>query len=208
MSAEDVSPATKMPGILGIIGPLVAISCIFIAIALSPWFYWEGHALSDLGNYNNGLAAAIVFNSGLVITGALLLVFTYWFIKRVKDLYTRIALLPFVVALVFLILIGILSENAGSIHFTVSVGFFASFPFAMWGVALSWLRHRSLWWFSVISFVLPLFSIYMRYGWFSGWFPTLIGNSIPEFTTALSAIAWFWIVWLLFYKKKLNGIAE
>ncbi|MFW9810621.1 MAG: DUF998 domain-containing protein, partial [Candidatus Thorarchaeota archaeon] len=101
----------KFPGILGIISPLVALSTIAIAIILSlSWFTWEGNALSDLGNYDNGIPAAIIFNSGLVVTGLLLLIFTYSFVRSLSDLPTKIGMIPFFIALIFLILIGILSE--------------------------------------------------------------------------------------------------
>ncbi|MFW9908920.1 MAG: DUF998 domain-containing protein [Candidatus Thorarchaeota archaeon] len=208
MSDTDVRPAMTREGLLAIIGPLIALVCIFAAILLSSWFTWEGNALSDLGNYDNGLLAAIVFNSGLVATGVVLLYFTFWFFKKLKDLPTRIGLLPFFSALVFLILIGILSENAGRVHFYVSIGFFASFPFAMWIIALGFLRYRHLWWFSIVSFVVPFFSIYMWVGWFGGMFPLWTGNAIPEFTTALTAIAWLWIIWILYYKDRLTMLLK
>lgn len=207
MSASEKMPTTKFPGILGIVSPLIALATIALAILLSlSWFTWEGNALSDLGNYDNGIPAAIIFNSGLVLTGLLLLVFSYVFVRTITDLPTKIGMIPFFIALVFLMLIGILSENAGSIHFTVSVGFFGSFPFAMWFVGLVWLRYRSLWWFSIISILLPFFSIYMWVGWYGGAFPLWTGNAIPEITTAFTGIGWLWLVWLLYHKNRLPKI--
>lgn len=209
MSKTERMPTTKFPGILGIVSPLVALASIAIAIILSlSWFTWEGNALSDLGNYDNGIPAAIVFNAGLVVTGFLLLIFSYAFVRSLSDLPTKIGMIPFFVALIFLILIGILSENAGSIHFTVSVGFFGSFPFAMWLVGLLWLRYRNLWWFSLLSILLPFFSIYMWVGWFGGVFPFWSGNSIPEITTAFTGIGWLWVIWVLYHKSKLSVIID
>jgi hypothetical membrane protein len=209
MSASEKCPSTTFPGIMGILGPIVGLASISIAILLSlSWFTWDGNALSDLGNYNNGLPAALVFNVGLVLTGLLLLAFTYCFARTVTDLPTRIALAPFFIALVFLILIGVFSENAGGIHFDVSLGFFGSFPFAMWFVGLVWLRFRNLWWFSIISILLPFFSIYMWMGWFGGAFPFWTGNAIPEITTALTGIGWLWVIWLLYHKSRLSVITD
>jgi hypothetical membrane protein len=209
MSIKEKCPSKKFPGILGIIGPLVALAAIAIAIMLSlSWFTWDGNALSDLGNYNNGLAAAIVFNVGLVLTGILLLIFTYCFTRAITDLPTKIGLIPFFIALCFLIAIGVFSENAGDIHFYVSVGFFGSFPFSMWFVGLGLLRFRKLLWFSLISIILPFFSIYMWSSWFGGLFPFWTGNAIPEITTAFTGIGWLWLIWLLHDRSDLSVIAQ
>ena len=209
MSASEEMPTTKFPGILGIVSPLIALVTIAVAIMLSlSWFTWEGNALSDLGNYDNGILAAIIFNSGLVLTGLLLLVFSYAFVRTITDLPTKIGMIPFFIALVFLMLIGILSENAGGIHFTVSVGFFLSFPFAMWFVGLGLFRFRKLWWFSIISIILPFFSIWMWNSWYIGAFPLWTGNAIPEITTAFTGIGWLWIIWLLYHKSRLSVITD
>ena len=209
MAASERFPSRKFPGILGIIGPIVALVAIAGAIMLSlSWFTWEGNALSDLGNYNNGLPAAIVFNVGLVLAGILLSVFTFYFARTITDLPTKIGMIPFFIALCFLIGIGVFSENAGDIHFTVSVGFFGSFPFAMWFVGLGFLRFRKLWWFSIISIILPVFSIYMWTSWFGGVFPFWTGNAIPEITTALTGIGWLWLIWLLYDRSDLSIITQ
>jgi hypothetical membrane protein len=209
MSASEKCPSMKFPGIMGLLGPLVALLSITIAILLSlSWFTWEGNALSDLGNYDNGLPAAIIFNVGLVLTGILLLAFTFCFVRTIADTPMKIGLAPFFIALVFLILIGVLSENAGPVHYYVSVGFFGSFPFAMWFVGLGLFRFRRLWWFSIISILLPIFSIYMWVGWYGGVFPFWTGNAIPEITTAFTGIGWLWIIWILFHKEKLPEITD
>ncbi|MFW9975345.1 MAG: DUF998 domain-containing protein [Candidatus Thorarchaeota archaeon] len=209
MSAKDKCPTRRFPGILGVIGPLLALSAIAIAIMLSlSWFTWDGNALSDLGNYDNGLPAAIIFNVGLVLAGILLLVFVYCFTRVITDLPTKIGLIPFFIALIFLVAIGVFSENAGDIHFTVSVGFFGSFPFAMWFVGVGFLRFRKFWWFSLISLVLPFFSIYMWTSWFGGLFPFWSGNAIPEITTAFTGIGWLWLIWLLYDRSDLSVITN
>ncbi|MGY5855798.1 MAG: DUF998 domain-containing protein [Candidatus Thorarchaeota archaeon] len=209
MAASERFPSRKIPGILGIIGPIVALVAIAVAIILSlSWFTWEGRALSDLGNYDNGLPAAIIFNVGLVLAGILLFIFTFYFVRTITDLPTKIGMIPFFIALCFLIGIGVFSENAGNIHFTVSVGFFGSFPFAMWFVGLGLLRFRKLWWFSLISIILPFFSIYMWTSWFGGVFPFWTGNAIPEITTALTGIGWLWVIWFLYDRGELSVITQ
>ncbi|MHA2135621.1 MAG: DUF998 domain-containing protein, partial [Candidatus Thorarchaeota archaeon] len=145
MSFKDKISSLPKPLLAGIIGPIIALVCIFLAIAISPSFTWEGNALSDLGHYTrtdigpNPLVRAIIFNSGLITAGVLTLFTTIAFIRDLNDTITRIGMLPFVSAELFLIGIGVFSENFGSIHFLVSVGFFLSFPWAMWIIGLGWL---------------------------------------------------------------------
>jgi len=212
MSEVEKHPALSRVGVLGLIGPPIAIACILISIALSPQFTWEGNALSDLGHWfrtdigPNPALRAFVFNLGLISTGIILLYFTFWFIRRIDDTFTKIGFLPFFVALIFLILIGIISEDFGDAHFVVSVGFFFSFPWTMWIVAIGLFRYKNLWWFAIISFILPFFCIYMWVGWYGGFFPFWTGNAIPEITTALAGIGWLWSIWGLFYRGKLNEI--
>ncbi len=180
-----------------IVGTIIALGCIFTAIGLSPWFTWLGNALSDLGNYDNGLSAAIVFNSGLIMGAVFVFDATILLIKRIKDIYTRIGFGIYLVSTMFLIAIGIFSKNVGLIHFLVSVGFFATFPFAMWAIGLSWLRFRSIIWFSIISLLLPFISFYLWSITFDGGAPWT-GVAIPEILTASTIIAWLWtIVFLL-----------
>ena len=197
--------------IIGFLAPLIAIACIVVAIGLSPNFDWVTNALSDLGHYTrtdigpNPLVRAVIFNGGLITTSVLLFLMTLVFVRRLRDLPTQIALLPFVLASMFLAAIGIFSENFGEIHFLVSVGFFASFPFAMWFVGLSWLRFPGLRWFSVISLLLPFLSVYIWWGTFNGAVPWT-GMAIPEILTALSAIFWVWTLLWLEVKGSLSSL--
>ncbi|KXH76562.1 MAG: hypothetical protein AM326_02205 [Candidatus Thorarchaeota archaeon SMTZ-45] len=197
--------------LVGFIAPLIALVCIVLAVAISPSFDWVTNALSDLGHYTrtdigpNPLVRAIIFNAGLATTGVLLIIITLGFLKQINDWPTRIAMLPFLIAAGFLTAIGIFSENFNPIHFTVSVGLFITFPFAMWFVGLSWLRYRHLWWFCVISLLLPFFSVYIWWGTLNGVLPWS-GMAIPEILTAMTAILWIWIFLTLEVQGKLSHL--
>ncbi len=206
MPLVDRISTMEKPKLLGCIAPIICLLCIAVAIVLSPWFDWVSRALSDLGNYNNGIIPAIVFNVGLVLTGIFELYFIQWFIRHLERIIARLAMAAFAIASVFLILIGILSENAGSIHFTVSVGFFFSFPFAMWIMSVELARHSSLRWFALVSFLLPFISVYVWWITFTSTAPWT-GMAIPEILTATTAIGWIWVLWLLNNAGKLSGIA-
>ena len=197
---------------VGFFAPLIALATIAISIILAPGFDWFLNALSDLGNYTYyflspyKLVSAIVFNSGLIITGILMLLYTIWFFGWTKDIPTKIGIVPLFISLLFLISIGILSENFGEIHYWVSVGFFLTFPFSMWIIGIVWLRFRNLRLFCVISIILPFLSVIM-------WADYLLGTSIwqqavPEIVTAFSAIIWLWIINLLQYQGRLSMITN
>lgn len=207
MSSGTRIMGLALPELIGFVGPLVALVCIIIAIVLSPWFTWSDNALSDLGNYNNGMAAAVVFNAGLIITGIMMMYFTVTGFKELKDWPTRIALMILMVSIGFMVSIGIFSENFGQLHFIVSVGFFAPFPFAMWIVAVAWLRFRRLRLFCLISFLLPFISLYMWTAYFGGTLPWT-GVAIPEIVTAFTAIGWIWVINLLHHMGMLNSISK
>lgn len=203
---------------IGFFGPFIALAAIAFAIILSPGFDWFVNALSDLGHYTRTdlgpykLEGAIVFNSGLIVTGLLMFIYTVWFFKWTKDIPTRIGIIPLLVSLCFLICVGVFSEDVGatviagnSIHFWVSVGFFLTFPFAMWIIGIAWLRYSHLRWFSIISLLLPFISVFMWVDYFNG--TSMWQQAVPEIVTAFSAIVWLWIINLLQYRGRLNTIS-
>jgi hypothetical membrane protein len=197
--------------LVGYIAPIIALVGIELAILVSPNFKWATNALSDLGHYTrtdigpNPIVRAIIFNAGLIIAGVLLIITTLSIMKQLNDRPTRIAMLPFLIAACFLTSIGIFSENFGEIHFLVSVGFFLSFPIAMWFIGISWLRFRHLWWFSAFSLLVPFFSVYVWWGTFQGIMPWT-GMAIPEILTSLTAILWIWIFLSLKILGKLSHL--
>lgn len=211
MSLKERIGSLPKPLLAGIIGPIVALVCILLAIAISPSFTWEGNALSDLGHYtrtdigSNPLVRAIIFNSGMITAGVLTLYTTIAFIRELNDTITRIGMLPFVSAELFLIGIGIFSENFNPIHFMVSVGFYASFPWAMWIIGIGFLRYKNLRLFSLVSIILPFISLYL---WLNAYGPAPFwsGVAIPEIVTALTAVVWVWMLIWLMIKGELNHI--
>ncbi len=208
----EQSTISKMT-IIAYISPIIALVSIAIAIMLAPSFDWVTNALSDLGHYTrpdlggDPLLRAIVFNAGLIVTGILMFLFTIWFIQQVDDLYTKIGMIPFISAAIFLTAIGVFSENFGDIHFYVSVGLFASFPFAMWIIGIVWFRFSNLRLFCIISLILPFISVYI---WFITWNGLIwwTGMAIPEIITASTAIGWIWFVNFLHHRGFLTMVAS
>ena len=213
MSIVEKIRALPRPVLVCFVGPFVALICIQIAIMLAPAFVWTDHALSDLGHYTrtdigiNPLPRAIVFNAGLIVTSLLMLYYSISCLMKIDDLPTKIGMIPFALACIFLLAIGVFSENFNPTHFMVSVGFFFTFPWAMWLTGFSWMRFKKLRWFAVISILLPIASIILWGGFFGATMPWT-GVAIPEIITAMTAIGWIWVVNILHYKGQLEGIVQ
>lgn len=212
MSLSEKISVMEKPVKIGFFGPLIAIACIIIAIILSPGFDWFLNALSDLGHYTRTdlgpykLIGAIVFNSGLVISGLLMLYYANWFIRRTADIVTKVGIIPLIISVLFLISIGIFSENFGELHYWVSVGFFFTFPFSMWLIGIGWLRFPSLRWFCIVSLLVPFISVFMWVDYLNG--TSIWQQAIPEIVTAFSAIIWLWIINLLYHQGRLTDILQ
>jgi hypothetical membrane protein len=212
MSFTEKFSSMERPTKIGFFGPLIALVCIMVAILLSPGFDWFVNALSDLGHYTRidlgpyKLLGAIVFNSGLIITGLLMLYYATWFIRKTTDMITKVGVIPLIISLLFLISIGIFSENFGELHYWVSVGFFLTFPFSMWLIGIGWLRFHSLRWFCILSLIIPFISVFMWMDYLNG--TSIWQQAVPEIVTAFSAIIWLWIINLLHYQGKLTDIFQ
>ncbi len=133
----------KIGAACGLAVPIVAFTCIGIAIISYAEFSWVNNALSDLG-----VVAGItgpVFNSGLFTAGLL------GFLFAVMGLFSyfkgsnvgRAGAMVFAVATIWLMAIGIFNESFRPIHYIVSVLFFVTLPIAFWVItAALYLRRK------------------------------------------------------------------
>lgn len=109
---------------LGIVGALVAYPFMLASVLLTPWFNGYDNALSDLGNTITNGNAAYVYNAGLILSGGTVLVFALLLSSRARDWRVLVWTVPMMLGSFDLCLVGVFSENAGSIHQTVSEVFF------------------------------------------------------------------------------------
>lgn len=119
----------KVSGICGILAPVVAFAGIFGAIASYPQFSWTENALSDLGVVPG--ITRMLFNYGLIVAGALTLVFS----TRLRDVLPgklgAIAAVLFALVAIDLAAIGIFTEEFRPTHYYVSLIFFSLFPISL-----------------------------------------------------------------------------
>jgi hypothetical membrane protein len=161
--------------LLGVVAPLVATLFIATSIVLSPWFSWGNNALSDLGHSVDS-AVAPLFNFGLLLCGFLLILYSFKCFKK----YAKYTSYMLVLAGLSLQLVAMFDEVYGSLHFLVSVLFFASLGFA----SLSYgVEKRSVLAFaalavSVASWILYGLDVYSA------------GVAVPETVSVVAVSLW------------------
>jgi hypothetical membrane protein len=187
---SKVSNWLRTFGLCGFLTPLVAFTCTFLAIALSPNFSWTENALSDLGVMAD--PTSILFNSGLIVAGILALFFAVGLLVFFdKSFLGRLGALIFFFDSIALIAIGVFPENAAPMHLYASVAFFALFPISMFFLATSFLLESK-----VAKGVLTLLAaMFVAAVWIAEFpWPYVTGTAFSEVLSALSASLWVFIL--------------
>ncbi|MEM2262194.1 MAG: DUF998 domain-containing protein [Ignisphaera sp.] len=110
---------------------VIAYPFIVISVVLTPWFNFYDNALSDLGNIAWNAPVAYVFNFGMIFSGFLIASFAIMISFKNYSWKYLLWSIPLVFAGVFLMLIGVFPEDAGTIHKLVSIIFFLLLIFIM-----------------------------------------------------------------------------
>ncbi|MGQ9641125.1 MAG: DUF998 domain-containing protein [Candidatus Bathycorpusculaceae bacterium] len=176
----------KIAAVSGILTPIVAFSCIALAIVYYPPFSWTDNALSDLGIVEG--VTSLLFNGGLIVSGILALIFsTGVYIYMGENTLGKVGALLFALDTVALTLIGVFPENIKPTHYIVSVVFFMLFPIAMFILTAAFMLGArvkiGLFTFSVAAFAAVVWVIQWTVGFGSN-------VAIPEMLSALAAAAW------------------
>jgi len=171
-SYHRVLASSRLIAIVSVIVPYIAI---ILSISRAPWFNIWMNALSDLGNMKH-LSSAPIFNSGLAIGGYLLGLASI--LSRGIKLVDKILLC---IAGIMLILIGVLNESYGIIHFMVSVAFFLSI--------IAYLTAYGYVYISMPAFIIAVFDVFIWALHFSIYYPP--GAAIPELISSISFIPFF-----------------
>ncbi|MEM1574812.1 MAG: DUF998 domain-containing protein [Nitrososphaerota archaeon] len=185
----------KLLLICGIISIIIAYSSIIFSIIISDWFSWKNNALSDLGARE---PSAIIFNTGLILSGFFLILFSLSLYNFFKGLLSKIGIFLFLLTAISLSLIGIFPETAGKIHLYVSIMFFAFSPlsFIFLGISSILLKMKKYGFFTIIIAILMIIT------WLIPWKSIgVYGVAIPEFISSIFASIWAINTILKFYKK-------
>lgn len=122
----------------------IAIFAILYVIAIlqDPEYTFFDNYLSDLGVGPGALA----FNSGLMISGALMIPFAIFGLRGLagEERALRIGSMTVAFSGLFLINIGVFTEDAGDVHFAFSVAFFLSVLVALLILSFGFLKNKIL----------------------------------------------------------------
>jgi hypothetical membrane protein len=162
---------------------------------LSPWFSWGSNALSDLGRSaaTDGASkseVAPLFNFGLLLCGFIIILYSITCFRK-HARYTSYVLAVTGVALQ---LVATFDEVYGSLHFQVSVLFFAALGFA----SISYIiEKRSVLAFAAliigsVSWILYGLEIYSS------------GIAVPETISSMATVTWVMLSALRIYFDKLD----
>jgi hypothetical membrane protein len=131
----------RLAGFFGIVTPLFGLIIIGMSIWLAPWFSWTGNALSDLGGAEGFVA--IVFNSGLAMTAALMMMFSTGLFEMTKgDIIGQIGSGVHLLSALLLLAIGLVNITIEPWHLYVSVSFFIAFPMSALIIGYFCLRKQ------------------------------------------------------------------
>ncbi len=176
----------KASGICGILTPIIAFTCILLAISYSPSFSWTQNALSDLG-IQSGTTAPL-FNYGLISSGIMALIFACGLFSFLGDmLFGKIGAAVFTLAVVSLTAIGVFPESVRPTHFYVSVAFFMLFPISMLLIVATFLLadKKQLGWFTFMVAMIAAVPWVLQFT-----VPYVENVAIPETISAVSASMW------------------
>lgn len=178
---EGSSRLVRIGGAAGVIGPVIALTLVFYSVSISPWFSWQGNALSDLGVSS----AAVYFNNGLIAEGCLNFVFAVGVFAAFDWTRFRIPVGLLVgISGVSLAFVGVFTEHSGSLHSEFALGFFILYPLSLLVIAAVCFRSGRL--FAALSAIMgiaALVAIFLT--------PHKNGAlAIPEILEALILSAW------------------
>jgi hypothetical membrane protein len=173
---------------LGVAGALLAYPFILASIALSPWFDIYDNALSDLGNTVSNGWVGYVYNAGLIISGAVVFAFAVLVYRDIRQRKALVWAIPLMVAALDLALVGIFSENTGSVHGEVSEIFFLMIVVTMLSYSyVPWPLDSPR-----VGGVALVFGILSAVIWFVGW--PWSGVAIQEAVTSGMTAVWLLLV--------------
>ena len=173
----------------------VTMAAILLATLLSPAFRWTGNALSNLGVTQSAAGTSLtvlLFNAGLVLGGAVGLVFSVVLARSLPTFGGRAVGVLFGLAMLAMAAIGVFPQNR-PLHFPVAVGFYLLLSLALWGdgvVSLrrGWRRR------AVAGLALGTVNVFGWVAWGLTGSLRRPGLALPEIVGALALSVW--AVWV------------
>jgi hypothetical membrane protein len=176
-----------MGAVSGIVTPVLAFTCILIAIASYPAFSWTNNALSDLGIISG--VTGPLFNFGLYSSGLFAFSFAVFglFTYLGGNWVGKIGAVTFAATAVALMGIGFFPENVAPYHYLFSVAFFVLLPISLLVITGAFALERQ----TKMALFTLLIAIAAALPWILLFaFHYVSGVAIPEFASAVAGSVW------------------
>lgn len=176
----------KIAGVCGITSQLVGLTALLVAISGSPWFSWTESHISVLGVEGS---AATLFNTGLILTGLLSLIFAIGLRKSLpSNRLGQSGMVSLILGSMAISIMGVFPRTIDLPHDSASIAFFVFVTLALLlvGVAaitVSQMRRGLL---SLMASVLMITLLLAPWPW--------SGSAIPQLLSCLP-----WSLWTMVF---------
>lgn len=197
----------RISGFCGVVGPLITLSLILVAVSRSPWFSWTGNYLSDLGINPN---VAVLFNSGLIIGGALTAIFAIGLKRTLPGLTGGgLGAIAIVLGSAALCGVGIFPETTGVVHRSFALLFFILSIIALVLIGFAMMQEPSVRKLGLFIFTTGLFmcSAVIALVVIAIEVPHA-GAAIPEFISSLGALMCFVILAVRLFRQAPHQVGD
>lgn len=172
----------------GMIAPLLGIVIIFTSITIAPTFRWDKNAISDLGV---GEFEAVIFNSGMGMTAAVMMLFSACLFEYTKG--SNIGLAGAAIHLagsICLLGVGIANKNVEPWHLIAAIGLFVTMPLSSLVMGFYQYKRGGL--------IIPILATICVAVAIGAWFVKWSSIAIPEMVSIIAMTIWqilfaYWI---------------
>ena len=181
----------RIAGVCGVTSQVIGFISIFVAVSMSPWFSWTENYISILGVRGS---ATTLFNSGLILTGVLSLIFAIGPRKNLLSvrLLGQLGMIGPVLASVALSTMGVFPRTTGILHNCASLAFFLFISLALFLIGIRIITASQKIWGVLSLTAVTLIVAFQLIPW--PW----IGGAIPQLLSCLP-----WSLWTITFSIRL-----
>lgn len=124
----------RIMGYFGILSPILGLLMLYLSISFTSGYDITTQTLSELGTGGFG---AVLFNSGLLMAGALMMLFStgLWEMGK-KDIKGILGSIMYLITSIIVVSLSLVTINVNPWHYYFSVGLFTFIPLSMFTFSL------------------------------------------------------------------------
>jgi len=181
----------RIAGVCGIASQVIGLTSLLTAVSMSPWFSWTENYLSVFGVKGS---ATTLFNSGLILTGILSLIFAIGLGKSLLSgrLLGLLGMVSLALGSAAFSAMGIFPRTTGILHNGASLSFFLLISLAIFLIGIRVITPSQKIWGALSLTVVILMVVFQIVPW--PW----SGEAIPQLLSILP-----WSLWTIAFGVKL-----